>query len=86
MNLRPMTDQEKRAAVKAFAAAWLGRGDEKQDAQNFWRELLCKVYGVEDPENAVLFEYPVKKDADKSTMCIMLYRYLSLAQGISLTH
>ena len=40
MNLRPMSDVEKRAAAKAFKEAWTGRGDEKQDAQNFWRMLL----------------------------------------------
>lgn len=50
MNLRPMTDVEKRAAAKAFAKAWTGRGDEKQDAQNFWRMLLSNVYGMVSPD------------------------------------
>ena len=40
MNIRPMTDVEKRSAAKTFVETWLGRGDEKQDAQNFWRMLL----------------------------------------------
>ena len=34
---------------EAFVEAWTGRGDEKQDAQNFWRQLLQSVYGVEQP-------------------------------------
>lgn len=62
MILRQMTDVEKRNAAKAFAAAWKDRGDEKQDAQNFWRELLQSVYGVEKPEADVSFEFPVKND------------------------
>ena len=37
MILRPMTDVEKRAAAESFVETWTGRGDEKQDAQNFWR-------------------------------------------------
>ena len=35
MNIHPMTDVEKRSAAKTFVETWLGRGDEKQDAQNF---------------------------------------------------
>ena len=73
MNIRPMTDVEKRSAAKAFVETWLGRGDEKQDAQNFWRMLLSKVYGVEDPEADVLFEYPIKKDVKSSTIFIDAY-------------
>lgn len=73
MNIRPMTDVEKRSAAKAFVDTWTGRGDEKQDAQNFWRQLLSKVYGVEDPEADVLFEYPIKKETEKSTIFIDAY-------------
>lgn len=73
MNIRPMTDVEKRAAAKGFVETWTGRGDEKQDAQNFWRQLLSKVYGVEDPESDVLFEYPIKKDEKASTIFIDAY-------------
>ena len=57
-----MTDAERRAAAKQFAADWVGRGDEKQETQRFWIELLRKVYGIADPENAVAFEVPVKLD------------------------
>ena len=39
MNLRPMTDVEKRTAAKAFVETWLGRGDEKQDAQSFLEDV-----------------------------------------------
>ena len=35
-----MTDQEKRAAARQFAADWQDRGDEKQETQAFWLALL----------------------------------------------
>lgn len=37
------------AAAAAFAKKWAGVGDEKQDSQRFWIELLQTVYGVENP-------------------------------------
>ncbi len=73
MNIRHMTDVEKRAAARAFVKAWTGRGDEKQDAQNFWRELLQSVYGVEKPEQDVSFEFRVKNDQTGSTIFIDAY-------------
>ena len=54
-----MTDAEKRLAAKEFAASWLGHGDEKQETQRFWIELLTKVFGV-DGSTAIAFEVPVK--------------------------
>lgn len=59
-----------RAAAKQFVRDWAGHGDEMQDAQNFWRQLLQKVYGVEDPESAISFEYKVKNDQTGSTIFI----------------
>ena len=47
MNLRPMTDVEKRAAAKAFIAKWSGQVGEKQNSQKFWFELLTDIFGVE---------------------------------------
>jgi hypothetical protein len=55
-----MTDADRRAAAKQFAADWEGRGDEKQETQAFWLALLQKVYGIEEPEKYVKFELPVK--------------------------
>ena len=73
MNIRSMTDVERRGAAKAFVQTWTGRGDEKQDAQNFWRELLQSVYGVEKPEQDVSFEFRVKNDQTGSTIFIDAY-------------
>jgi len=62
-----------RQAAKQFVEDWQGRGDEKQDAQNFWRQLLQKVYDVGDPEKAISFEYPVKNSLAKSTIFVDAY-------------
>ena len=55
-----MNDMEQRAAARQFVANWTGRGDEKQETQSFWIELLRTVYGVENPEQFIQFELPVK--------------------------
>ena len=55
-----MTDAQRRSAAKQFVADWTGRGDEKQETQAFWRTLLQKVFGVEEPDKFIAFEMPVK--------------------------
>lgn len=47
--------QQKRAA-RDFATKWHGRGNEKEDTQSFWLELLRDVIGMEDVTTAVRFE------------------------------
>ena len=54
-----MTQAEQRAAAKEFVRHWRGQGDEKQQTQRFWMELLTKVFGV-DGSTAIAFELPVK--------------------------
>ena len=56
-----MTDTERRNAAAKFAADWKDRGDEKQETQRFWIELLTKVFDV-DGSTAIAFEVPVKLD------------------------
>ena len=41
-----MTDIEQKAAAKQFIKDWTGRGDEKQETQLFWIDLLQNVFGV----------------------------------------
>jgi hypothetical protein len=65
-----MDSVQQRQAARQFVADWAGRGDEKQDAQNFWRQLLQRVFGVEEPEKAISFEYRVKNDQTGSTIFI----------------
>ncbi len=46
--------------IAEFVDAWKGKGDEKQDTQRFWMELLYMVLGVENPARHLLFEKKVK--------------------------
>mgnify|MGYP004661509189 FL=1 len=55
-----MTDVQQRASAKEFAAYWKNCGDEKQETQRFWIDLLRNVYGVPNPEQSIEFEVPVK--------------------------
>ena len=55
-----MKDSEQRKAAREFVKDWTGRGDEKQETQSFWRALLGKVFGVEEPEKWLSFELPVQ--------------------------
>lgn len=57
-----MTDAQQRAAAKAFAAQWKGKGYEKGESQSFWISLLRDVYGVEHPETFISFEEQVHLD------------------------
>ena len=54
-----MNDTEQRKAAKEFAALWKGRGDEKQETQQFWSDLLHRVYGITDFSQRVKFEKKV---------------------------
>ena len=57
-----MTDAQQKSAAKQFVKDWTGRGDEKQETQLFWIDLLQNVFGVEQPTKAIEFELPVKLD------------------------
>lgn len=41
-----MSDAQQKAAAKAFAEYWKGKGYEKGESQAFWLSLLRDVYGV----------------------------------------
>ena len=58
-----------KAAVD-FAKRWKDKGDEKQDSQNFWRDLLSSVFGIANPERKVCFE---KRVSLKNTSFIDVY-------------
>lgn len=55
-----MTQNEMQTAAKKFAAQWLGKGDEKQETQRFWIELLGEVLGIRNPASYIEFEKRVK--------------------------
>ena len=43
-----MKDVEQRAAAKAFADNWAGKGYEKGDTHSFWISFLQDVIGLEN--------------------------------------
>ena len=57
-----MTDAQRRAAAKQFAADWAGKGYEKGQSQTFWLSLLQKVFGIAEPDKYIIFEEQVKLD------------------------
>ena len=57
-----MTDVQQKIAAQQFAKNWTGHGDEKQETQRFWIDLLQNVFGVEQATNAIEFEVRVKLD------------------------
>ena len=55
-----MTQIEQAKAAKDFSDFWNGRGDEKQESQRFWIQLLQNVLGLADPAACIEFEKPVQ--------------------------
>ena len=55
-----MKESEQRAAAKAFAEKWQGKGYEKGETQSFWISLLQDVFGVEHPTDFIVFEEQVQ--------------------------
>ena len=55
-------------AARAFAEKWKDQGYEKGQTQQFWMELLQKVYGVNDPFSFIEFEGQVKNLSSTSFM------------------
>lgn len=51
MNIR---EQKKQA--KEFIKRWSGRGNERQDSQSFWLDLLGSVYGIETLQPILLLK------------------------------
>ena len=55
-----MTQIEQQKAAKEFAEFWKDKGDEKQESQRFWIQLLQNVLGVSDPAAYIEFEKRVQ--------------------------
>ena len=52
----------KRNVIRHFIETWQNRGDEKQDTQSFWTDLLRDIYGVDNVSTYIDFEKRVKLD------------------------
>ena len=55
-----MKSKDQKKAAAAFAKEWAGQGDEKQHTHRFWIGFLQKVLGVDDADEHIQFEKPVK--------------------------
>ncbi len=58
-----MVVRSAKAAAESFSKKWRGRGNENQDTQLFWIDLLQNVLGLEDAVSRVEFERPVSTAA-----------------------
>lgn len=67
-----MTDKEQKAAAKKFAAEWAGKGNEVQDTFKFWVGFIRRVLGVEDAENHIEREKPVKYEGHTTKIDIYI--------------
>ena len=54
--------REQKKQAKAFIKRWENRGNERQDSQSFWLDLLQSVYEVENPSEYITFEDKVMLD------------------------
>lgn len=57
-----MTPIQQQKAAKEFAEFWQGKGYEKGESQTYWLTLLNQVFGIEHPEQFILFEQQVQLD------------------------
>src|SRR5699024_1583570 len=62
-----MNTSERKRAAKKFIDRWTGRGNEKQDSQSFWLDLLQTVYGIENPTEYISFEDSVSNMMDSTS-------------------
>ena len=54
--------KEQKKNAQAFIKRWENRGNERQDSQSFWLDLLQSIYGIEEPTEYIKFEDTVKME------------------------
>lgn len=57
-----MTPIQQAKAAATFVAHWTGKGYEKGESQIFWTTLLNQIFGIEHPEQFIVFEQQVQLD------------------------
>lgn len=55
-----MTQFEQEKQSRNFIELWKNKGNERSDAQKFWIQLLRNIFGVENSEQYINFELPIK--------------------------
>lgn len=61
-----MNISKRKKAAQNFALKWKNKGDEIQDTQSFWIELLNEIYDVEKPTEHIFFESKVKNESTQN--------------------
>src|SRR5690625_165801 len=59
--------RERKKAAEEFYKRWADRGNERQDSQSFWLDLLQNVYGIENPVEYITFEDSVQNMMDNTS-------------------
>lgn len=57
-----MDNRDQKKQAKQFIKRWENRGNERQDSQSFWLDLLNSVYAIENPAGYISFEDKVMLD------------------------
>ena len=57
-----MTPIQQAKAAALFVAHWTGKGYEKGESQIFWTTLLNQIFGIDHPEQFIVFEQQVQLD------------------------
>ena len=55
-----MKDTDIALEAKKFSMDWYERGYEKGETQKFWRELLKKIFLIEEPDKIIDYEVPIQ--------------------------
>lgn len=79
-----MTESERREAARQFSNRWAGKGDEKQDSQKFWTDLLMNVFEIENINDCVEFEKPVYVNGSQKYIDVYLPKVSVLIEQKSL--
>ncbi len=54
-----MTDAQKREAARQFYQKWAGKGNENQDCQRYWMDILQSIMGMDNATDIIRFEKQV---------------------------
>lgn len=79
-----MTENERREAARKFSNRWAGKGDEKQDSQKFWTDLLMNVFEIENINEYVEFEKTVYVNGSQKYIDVYLPKVSVLIEQKSL--
>lgn len=62
-----MNVRQRKKVAKEFSERWKDRGNERQDSQTFWLDLLGNVYGIENPGEYIAFEDSIVNMMDRTS-------------------